>query len=42
MSKVELGESRLDLAQLRTILQVIGVRLGEFVERFERELARPR
>lgn len=42
VSKVELGDSRLDLVQLRTILLAIGVRLGDFVERFERELARPR
>jgi transcriptional regulator with XRE-family HTH domain len=42
VSKVELGDSRIDLVQLRTILLAIGVRLGDFVEQFERELARTR
>jgi transcriptional regulator with XRE-family HTH domain len=40
VSKVELGDSRLDVIQLRTILLAIGVSLSEFVERFERELKR--
>ena len=41
VSKVELGDSRLDLVQLRTILAAVGVRLADFVERFELELRRP-
>jgi transcriptional regulator with XRE-family HTH domain len=40
VSKVELGDSRLDLIQLRTILIAIGLSLPAFVERFERELER--
>lgn len=40
VSKVELGDSRLDLIQLRTILAAVGVRLTEFVARFEREVER--
>lgn len=42
VSKVELGESRLDLIQLRTILTALGVRLADFVDRFEREVDRLR
>ena len=40
VSKVERGDRRLDFVQLRTILNVLGARLAEFVERFEREVAR--
>jgi transcriptional regulator with XRE-family HTH domain len=42
VSKIELGDNRLDLIQLRTILGLIGVRLTDFVERFEREVERHR
>jgi transcriptional regulator with XRE-family HTH domain len=42
VSKVELGDSRIDLVQLRTILLAIGVRLPDFVETFEREVERVR
>ena len=40
VSKVERGDRRLDLVQLRTILAALGVPLTAFVDRFERELAR--
>ena len=42
VSKIELGDNRLDLIQLRTILGLIGVRLTDFVEQFEREVERHR
>jgi transcriptional regulator with XRE-family HTH domain len=41
VSKVELGDRRLDLVQLRTILAAIGMSLGDFVARFERSLDDP-
>ena len=41
VSKCERGECRLDLIQLRTVLEALGVRLVDFVSRLEREL-RPR
>ena len=41
VSKIELGDRRLDLVQLRTILAALGMRLGDFVDRFEQELERP-
>ena len=37
-SKLERGELRIDLVQLRTILLAIGGSLGEFVTHFETEL----
>ena len=40
VSKIELGDSRLDMIQLRTILTAIGVRLSDFVETFEKEIER--
>lgn len=40
VSKVERGDRRLDLVQLRTILASLGLRLGNFVEEFEREVER--
>ena len=39
VSKVELGDRRLDLVQLRTVLAALDVRLGSFVRRFEDALA---
>ncbi len=39
-SKMERGECRLDIVQLRTICRVLGLSLSEFVERLERELAK--
>ena len=42
VSKVELGDRRLDVVQLRTILAAIGMSLGDFVGRFERALDGPR
>ncbi len=39
-SKMERGELRLDIVQLRTICRVVGLSLTEFVERLERELAK--
>lgn len=41
VSKVELGDRRLDLVQLRTILAALGTGLGDFVARFEDELKNP-
>ena len=38
VSKCERGERRLDLIQLRTICQVLGISLTDFVRRLEREL----
>lgn len=40
VSKVERGDRRLDIVQLRTICQVLGLTLAEFVQRLERELAK--
>ena len=39
VSKIELGDRRLDLVQLRTFLAALDVRLGRFVRRFEETLA---
>ncbi len=39
-SKMERGELRLDIVQLRTICRVLGLSLTEFVERLERELGK--
>ena len=40
VSKVERGDRRLDIVQLRTICQTLGLTLMEFVQRLERELAK--
>lgn len=40
VSKVERGERRLDVIQVRTMCRKLGVTLREFVQRLERELAR--
>jgi transcriptional regulator with XRE-family HTH domain len=42
VSKFERGDRRIDLVQLRTICQVLGVSLREFVEQLEREITRCR
>lgn len=42
VSKVERGDRRLDVVQLRTMLAVIGVRLTDFVAAFEAELEKKR
>jgi len=42
LSKMERGECRLDIVQLRTICQALGLTLPEFVQRLERELAKRR
>jgi transcriptional regulator with XRE-family HTH domain len=39
VSKIELGDRRLDLVQLRTFLAALDVRLARFVRRFEDALA---
>ncbi|MCE9564301.1 MAG: helix-turn-helix transcriptional regulator [Planctomycetes bacterium] len=36
VSKMEAGERRLDLVQLRTVCSALGITLPEFVERFEK------
>jgi transcriptional regulator with XRE-family HTH domain len=40
VSKVERGETRLDVIQLRTICRAVGTGLPEFVARLEDRLAR--
>ncbi len=42
ISKWERGERRIDLVQLRTFCQVIGVPLLEFVAEFDRRVAKRR
>lgn len=39
VSKVERGETRLDIIQLRTVLSAMGVTLPAFARKLERELA---
>lgn len=41
-SKMERGDCRLDIIQLRTVCEALGLTLSEFVERLERELAKRR
>ena len=38
VSKIERGERRVDIVQLRTILVVLGIKLADFVALFEQEL----
>lgn len=38
VSKIERGEARLDVVQLRVICQALGVTLTSFIRRFERRL----
>lgn len=38
VSKVERGETRLDIVQLRTVLAALGVSLPEFARRLERAI----
>lgn len=38
VSKYESGERRLDLIELREVCQVLGIRLGDLVRRFEDKL----
>ena len=38
VSKIEVGERRLDLLELRAICKALGLSLGEFVARFEKRL----
>ena len=38
VSKVERGETRLDIVQLRTVLAAVGVGLPEFARRLERAI----
>lgn len=38
--KVELGDRRLDVVQLRTILHALGMKLPQFVDRLEHELTK--
>lgn len=39
VSKYESGERRLDLVELRHICKALGVSLGDFVRRFEKEIS---
>jgi len=41
VSKFERGDRRIDVIQLRTICQILGLSLAEFVERLEREITKP-
>lgn len=41
VSKVEIGERRLDLIQLRTMCEVLGTTLPAFVAKLEERLGRP-
>ena len=41
VSKVERGEIRIDLVQLRTVVHAIGSSLPEFIERYEALLRKP-
>lgn len=38
VSKIEVGERRLDLLELRAICKALGLSLGEFVARLEKRL----
>jgi transcriptional regulator with XRE-family HTH domain len=38
VTKVERGDRRLDVVQLRTICHVLGLTMAEFVRRWEREI----
>ena len=38
VSKMERGDRRIDIVQLRTICGIYGLKLSEFVQRFEKEL----
>ena len=40
VSKFERGDRRIDVIQLRTICQVIGVSMHDFVQRLEQEIAK--
>jgi transcriptional regulator with XRE-family HTH domain len=39
VSKMERGDRRIDIVQLRTVCHIFGLTLREFVERLEQELA---
>lgn len=39
-SKMERGDCRLDIVQLRTICKVLGLTLAEFIQRLEHELGK--
>jgi len=39
VSKYESGERRIDLVELRQICKVLGISLGDFVRRFEKEIS---
>ena len=38
ISKIEVGERRVDLLELRAICEALGLSLGEFVDRLEKRL----
>ena len=39
VSKIECGDRRIDIVQLRTICTVLGISLVEFVQQWERQVA---
>jgi len=40
VTKIECGDRRIDIVQLRTLCRLYGTTLSAFVDRFEKELAR--
>jgi transcriptional regulator with XRE-family HTH domain len=42
VSKIERGDRRIDIVQLRTICGIFGMTLQEFVTRLEKELGTPK
>ena len=38
VSKIKVGEQRLDLLELRAVCQALGLPLGEFIARLEKRL----
>ena len=40
VSKIERGDRRIDIVQLRTICRTLGSSLADFVERLEKELSK--
>ena len=41
VSKMEVGERRIDVIQLRTVCLALGVSLTDFIQRFEERISKP-